>query len=67
MLDEDAMIATVDGEPVSLTLREFQILFKLLSYPKRTFTRSQLMDEFCRHFQMRPILYVCEAAQKTAS
>ena len=29
-----------------LTLREFQILFKLLSYPKRTFTRSQLLDEF---------------------
>ncbi len=46
ILNEDEVSATVDGEPVALTLREFQILFKLLSYPKRTFTRSQLMDEF---------------------
>ena len=46
VLDEDEVSATVAGEPVGLTLREFQILFKLLSYPKRTFTRSQLMDEF---------------------
>lgn len=46
ILDEDEMSATVDGAPVPLTLREFQILFKLLSYPKRTFTRSQLLDEF---------------------
>lgn len=46
ILDEDEMSAAVDGEPVALTLREFQILFKLLSYPKRTFTRSQLMEEF---------------------
>lgn len=46
VLDEDEMSATVEGKPVMLTLREFQILFKLLSYPKRTFTRSQLLDEF---------------------
>lgn len=46
VLDEDEVSAEVDGIPVALTLREFQILFKLLSYPKRTFTRSQLMDEF---------------------
>ncbi len=29
-----------------LTVREFNLLYKLLSYPKKTFTRSQLMDEF---------------------
>ena len=46
VLDEDAMTATVGGKPVALTLREFQILFKLLSYPGQTFTRSQLLDEF---------------------
>lgn len=46
VLDENDMSATVDGEPIILTLREFQILFKLLSYPKRIFTRSQLLDEF---------------------
>ena len=46
MLDEDEISAAVDGVPVFLTLREFQILFKLLSYPKRTFTRSQLLEDF---------------------
>ena len=27
-------------------MREFNLLYKLLSYPKKTFTRSQLMEEF---------------------
>lgn len=39
--------AKVDGEVVEMTLREFQILFKLLSYPGQVFTRSQLMEDFC--------------------
>lgn len=38
--------ATADGEELSLTVREFDLLFKLLSYPKKTFTRSALMEEF---------------------
>lgn len=38
--------AYVDGEELSLTVREFNLLFKLLSYPKKTFTRSALMSEF---------------------
>jgi DNA-binding response OmpR family regulator len=38
--------ATLDGEEISLTVREFDILFKMLSYPKKTFTRSALMAEF---------------------
>lgn len=46
VLDSEERTAYVDGEEVSLTVREFNILFKLLSYPKKTFTRSQLMDEF---------------------
>lgn len=45
-LDEDAVSAEIDGMPVALTLREFQIIYKLLSYPNKTFTRSQLLDEF---------------------
>ena len=45
-LDADAMTATVDGEEVSLTTREFNIIYKLLSYPKKTFSRAQLLDEF---------------------
>lgn len=45
-LDADGMTATIDGEETAVTTREFNILFKLLSYPKKTFSRAQLMDEF---------------------
>ena len=45
-LDADAMTAEVDGEELPVTTREFNILYKLLSYPKKTFSRAQLMDEF---------------------
>lgn len=46
VLDADAMSAEIDGAEVSLTTREFNIIYKLLSYPKKTFSRAQLMDEF---------------------
>lgn len=46
VMDADEFIAELDGEEISLTKREFNILYKLLSYPKKTFTRQQLMDEF---------------------
>ena len=45
-MDADEFTAELNGEEISLTKREFNILYKLLSYPKKTFTRSQLMDEF---------------------
>lgn len=45
-LDAHAMSAEIDGEEVNLTTREFNIIYKLLSYPKKTFSRAQLMDEF---------------------
>lgn len=45
-LDADAMTAVVSGEEIPITTREFNILYKLLSYPKKTFSRAQLMDEF---------------------
>lgn len=45
-MDADGMTAVVDGEEITVTTREFNILYKLLSYPKKTFSRSQLMDEF---------------------
>ena len=45
-MDADEFSAALDGEEISLTKREFNILYKLLSYPKKTFTRQQLMDEF---------------------
>ena len=46
VLDVEEHSAYVDDEEIMLTVREFNILYKLLSYPKKTFTRSQLMDEF---------------------
>ena len=46
VLDADERTATLSGEEISLTAREFDLLYKLLSYPKKTFTRTQLMDEF---------------------
>ncbi|UOQ48810.1 response regulator transcription factor [Gracilibacillus caseinilyticus] len=46
VLNAEEVTAFLNEEPVKVTLREFQILYKLLSYPKKTFTRLQLMDEF---------------------
>ena len=46
VLDADEMTATVNDENIPVTVREFNILYKLLSYPKKTFSRSQLLDEF---------------------
>lgn len=45
-LNADERTAEIDGEEISLTAREFNIIYKLLSYPKKTFSRAQLMDEF---------------------
>lgn len=46
LLDTEEHAAYLNGEPIPLTAREFRILFKLLSNPRKTFTRTQLMDEF---------------------
>ncbi len=46
VLDADEHSAYIGDEEISLTVREFNLLYKLLSYPKKAFTRSQLMDEF---------------------
>ena len=45
-MDADERTAYIGEEEITLTVREFNLLYKLLSYPKKTFTRSQLMDEF---------------------
>lgn len=34
------------GEEILLTVKEFSVLFKLLSFPKKTFSRAALMEEF---------------------
>ena len=46
VMDADERSAVLRGEEIALTAREFDLLYKLLSYPKKTFTRTQLMDEF---------------------
>lgn len=46
LLDAEEHTAYLKGEEILLTVREFNLIYKLLSYPKKTFTRSQLMDEF---------------------
>lgn len=44
-LDYDALTVTVNGEESILPQKEFYLLYKLLSYPNKIFTRQQLMDE----------------------
>ncbi len=46
VMDVDERSCTLNGDEIALTVREFDLLYKLLSYPKKTFTRTQLMDEF---------------------
>jgi len=44
-LDYDALTVTLNGEETILPQKEFFLLYKLLSYPNKIFTRQQLMDE----------------------
>ena len=46
IMDADEHTAYWNDDEIQLTMREFSLLYKLLSYPKKTFTRTQLMDEF---------------------
>ena len=46
VMDMDERTAYLGDEEIPLTAREFSLLYKLLSYPKKAFTRTQLMDEF---------------------
>ena len=45
-MDVEEHTAYIDGKEANFTVREFDILYRLLSYPKKTFTRSKLMEEF---------------------
>lgn len=45
-LIQSEMAAFVDGEEVPIMPREFNILYKMLSYPKKIFTRSELLGEY---------------------
>ena len=43
-IDPNAREVTVRDEPVTLTAREFDLLYHLASHPRRVFTRDQLME-----------------------
>ena len=45
VLDYDSFTVTRNGETQVLPQKEFQLLYKLLSYPGQIFTRIKLMDE----------------------
>lgn len=45
VLNYDALTVTLNGDEMALPQKEFFLLYKLLSYPNKIFTRSQLMDE----------------------
>ena len=45
VIDYDSMTVTKNGETQELPQKEFLLLYKLLSYPGKIFTRIQLMDE----------------------
>ena len=45
VLDYDALTVTINGKETILPQKEFYLLYKLLSYPNKIFTRQQLMDE----------------------
>jgi len=45
VLDYDALTITTQSEEILLPKKEFLLLYKLLSYPKKIFTRQDLMDE----------------------
>ena len=45
VIDYDSLTVTREGEVIELPQKEFMLLYKLLSYPGKIFTRIQLMDE----------------------
>ncbi|WP_242689663.1 response regulator transcription factor [Bifidobacterium imperatoris] len=46
VMNADQMTAMLQGQEIALTMREFNMLYRLLSYPKQVFSRAQLMEEF---------------------
>ena len=45
VLNYDAYTVSKNGEVIELPQKEFLLLYKLLSFPDKIFTRIQLMDE----------------------
>lgn len=70
-MDKDEHTAYLDGAELPLTVREFDLLFQLLSFPKRTFTRRQLMEQFWDYDSSatsRTVdVYIAKLREKTAA
>lgn len=45
IIDYESMTVKYNDDDIVLPLKEFNLLFKLLSFPGKIFTRQQLMDE----------------------
>lgn len=44
-IDDAEHTVTYDGEPIQLSRKEFDLLYKFLSYPGKIFTKKQILDE----------------------
>jgi len=44
-MNQGSYMVTYDGKDITLTNKEFDLLFLLLSYPEKVFTKQQLMDK----------------------
>ena len=45
-MNSEERTAYIDDQEITLSVREFNILYCMLSYPKKTFTRGKLMEDF---------------------
>lgn len=70
VLDREEHTAYVNEEEIALTVREFDLLYKLLSFPRKTFSRPQFMEEFWGYdtsATSRSVdVYMAELRKKTA-
>lgn len=45
LMDRKTFVVTIAGAPLTLPLKEFELLFKLASYPGQTLARDQLIED----------------------
>lgn len=71
VMDRTERSVVIDGKEVPFTVREFDILFRLLSYPKKTFSRGKLMEEFWEYDSSatsRTVdVYIAKIREKTSA
>lgn len=71
VMNAEEMTVTTNNGDIPVTVREFNILFKLLSYPKKAFSRAQIMEEFWdadSEATLRAVdMYIAKLREKFAS